>query len=243
MRVKRAVFTALWTSLFTVNPVDASAQSRNEASVRAVVESFFAAIAHEQWNSAAQLLDLPRFEPILKSAVTSARGALPQPPLTAEALMASDTTMPRAVAEWEAARSNRFRTQRAFDDYSSQFAGVTSQHMLFSLTVADAAARWIAARDRRVQMREQWKRASCSIEAVATATPLTRPIIRAIAFGNDSTAYVIHADEQLRGLGDMHDERVAPVHRTPAGWRIEPRDDLITPAHMFFSVDGCPAKK
>jgi len=33
-------------------------------------------------------------------------------------------TAVRAVAEWEAARSDRSRSQRHFDDYSSQFTGV-----------------------------------------------------------------------------------------------------------------------
>jgi hypothetical protein len=243
MRVKRVVFSAMSSLAVTLLPAVAQGQARDETMVRAVVDSFFAAIAREQWDSAARLLDLPRFEPILKSAVASARSALPQPPVTADVLMASDSTMPRAVAEWEAARSNRFRAQRTFDDYSYEFAGVTSQHMLFSLTVSDAAARWIAARDRRVQMREQWRRAGCIIGTLPIAPSLTSPVILAIAFRDDSTAFVIHGDEQLRSIGSMHDERVVPVHRTRAGWRIEPRDDLLAPSHMFFSVDGCPGKK
>jgi hypothetical protein len=219
------------------------AQSRSEAAVRAVVDSFFAAVGREQWDSAARFFDLPRFEPILKTAIGSARSALPQPPATPEEMIASDSTMPRAVAEWEAARSNRFRAQRQFDDYSSQFAGVSTQHMLFSLTVTDAAARWIAARDRRVQMREEWRRMGCGIATLPTVPSVTRPVILGIAFHDDSTALVIHADDQFRGMGDMHDERVVPVRRTPAGWRIEPRDDLLSPSHMFFSVEGCPGKK
>jgi hypothetical protein len=244
MRVRRVVSSTLLCLTPIVAPIVAvHGQSHSETAVRAVVDSFFAAVAREQWDSAAHFVDLPRFEPILKSAVASARSALPQPPATAEELMASDSTMPRAVAEWEAARSNRFRSRRPFDDYSSQFAGVTSQRVLFSLTVADAATRWIAAQDGRVQMREEWRRMGCGIGTLPTMPLMARPVVLGIAFRDDSTALVIHSDDQFRGMGNMHDERVVPVHRTQAGWRIEPRDDLLRPSHMFFSVDGCPGKK
>jgi hypothetical protein len=49
-----------------------SAQPANERAVRAVADSFFAAIARERWDSAAALLDLTGFEPYFKDRVSSA---------------------------------------------------------------------------------------------------------------------------------------------------------------------------
>lgn len=199
-RAHRAVFTTLVWLIPLLFPVVAlSAQTRDERAVRTAVEAFFAAIEREQWDSAATFIDLPRFEPILRQQIAWARSALPQPPATAEQFMADDSTMPRAVADWEAKRSNRYRSQRAFDDYSSQFAGVSSQHLLF----------WLS--------------------------PL------AIAFQDDSTAFVIQSDDRLRGEALMSNERVMPVRLTHTGWRIEPREDLLSPRNVFFSSE-CPKK-
>lgn len=246
-RARRVILAALLTSIAVVFwPTELRAQSRNEQAVRAVVDSFFAAVAREQWDSAARLLDLPRFEPILKAQVSSARGALPQPPMTAEQYMATDSTMPRAVAEWEAARSNRFRAQYPFDDYSRQFAGVTSQHMLFSLTLPDAAARWIAAQDERVAMRDNWRRAGCGLgdlsSAITGALPSATHTILGIAFRDDSTAFVIHADDRYPSQMMTNREQIMPVHRTAAGWRIEARRDLLHSGNMSFAFGGCPKK-
>jgi len=242
-RTHRAAFTVLVALIPVLIPaVGLMAQARNERSVRAVVDSFFAAVAREEWDSAATFIDLPRFEPILKQQIASARGALPQPPVTAEQLMTSDSTMPRAVAEWEADRANRFHSQQPFDDYSYQFAGVTSQHMLFSLTLSDALARWIAAQDARVQIREMWRRAGCALGNLPPAPPVAKPTMLAIAFRDDSTALVIHSDDRFGGQTYMPDERVVPVRLTRSGWRIEPRDDLLRPHNMSFGFGGCPKK-
>jgi len=220
-----------------VPSVELRAQARDERAVRAVVDAFFAAVAREQWDSAVAFIDLPRFEPSLKQRIAWARSTLPDPPITAEQLMAIDSTMPRGVAEWEAMRSNKFRSERAFDDYSGQFAGVTSQQMLFSLSLRDAAARWLAARDPRVQIREARRRAGCPLGDVASPWPSSTSTLLAIAFQDDSTAYVIQSDDRFRGDALTPSERVMPVRRTQAGWRIEPRQDLLTPTNVHFSSE------
>jgi len=120
-------------------------QTPSERAVRAVVDSFFAAIKRERWDSAVALIDLSRFEPYFKQQVQNARSAIPQPEMTVEDMMASDSTMPRAVAEWQVAQMNKYRGMRKFGDMSYEFAGVHSQHELFALTVPEAAARWLDA--------------------------------------------------------------------------------------------------
>jgi hypothetical protein len=237
-RARRLVSTTLiWLIPAVVPSIELRAQARDERAVRAVVDAFFAAVAREQWDSAVAFIDLPRFEPSLKQRITWARSTLPAAPVTAEQLMASDSTMPRAVAEWEAMRSNKFRSERAFDDYSSQFAGVTSQQMLFSLSLRDAAARWLAARDPRVQIRDARRRAGCPLSDVVSPWPSPPSTPLAIAFQDDSTAYVIQSADPLPGDALFPHERVLPVRRTQAGWRIEARQDILSPVTVHFSSD------
>jgi hypothetical protein len=237
-RANRAVFTALiWMTPTLIPSVELRAQARDERGVRAVVDAFFAAVEREQWDSAVTFIDLPRFEPALKQRISWARGTLPAPPMTAEQLMAADSTMPRSVAEWEAMRSNKFRSERAFDDYSSQFAGVTSQQMLFSLSLRDAAARWLAARDPRVQIRDARRRAGCTLGDVVSPWPSSKSTLAAIAFQDDSTAFIILLDDRFGGDALMSSERVMPVRRTQSGWRIEPREDILSPINVHFSSE------
>jgi hypothetical protein len=93
-------------------PRAACAQSRNEAAVRAVVDSFFASMAREQWDSAAALIDLHAFEPFFRQQVSYSRRQLPMPEPTMEELMAHDSTMPRASGRM-AARPNEEGARRS----------------------------------------------------------------------------------------------------------------------------------
>ena len=99
----------------------------------------------ERWDSAAALIDLHAFEPSFRQQVSFSRAQLPQPDPTIEELMARDSTMPRAVAEWQIAQMKRARAGREFGDYTYEFAGITTQHALLTMTVPAAAARWLAA--------------------------------------------------------------------------------------------------
>src|SRR4051812_14317140 len=96
-------------------PRASSGQTPAERSVRAVVDSFFAAVSAEKWESAATFLDLARFDSYFNQVVSNARTALPPPQMTVETMMASDSTMPRAVAEWEMERMKKY-TAPAFGD-------------------------------------------------------------------------------------------------------------------------------
>src|SRR6185436_1511903 len=94
-RVRFVVLTGLVASLGLARTSEG--QSPNERAVRAVVDSFFTAIKRERWDSAAALLDLTGFETYFKQQVSSARSALPEREMTVEDMMATDSTMPRAV--------------------------------------------------------------------------------------------------------------------------------------------------
>ena len=216
------------------------AQSSTERSARASVESFFALVAREKWDSAAAMLDLARFEPYFKNEVRNARSAIPQRPMTVEGLMALDSTMPKAVAEWQVAQA-RGRPGDPFAYLSYQFAGVAAPRDLFALSVPAAAARWLEAQDERYQMRESWRRQGCSMTGVPSYPPAARMVI-AVAAADDSTAYVVHNDDRFQTpLPDVLSvgDRVMKLHRVQGRWLIEPRRDLLQPGSLGFSY-GCP---
>jgi hypothetical protein len=221
-----------------------SGQSANERAVRAVVDSFFAAITRERWDSAAALIDLARFEPYFKERVQNARSEIPQPEMTVEDMMANDSTMPRAVAEWQVAQMKKYRGMRAFGDMSYEFAGVHTQHELFALTVPEAAARWLEAQDERTQMREAFRRSGCSSTAIPPEFPGVKRKVLAAALGDDSTAYVIHADDRFSAdrMG-MESEHVMVLRRRGGRWRIETRLDLVRPGNWSFGMDACPERR
>jgi hypothetical protein len=207
-RVRLPVLLALVVSW--AMPPKSLAQSANERAVRAVVDSFFGAIQRERWDSAAALVDLTRFEPYFKDRVSSARSALPQREMTVEDMMAGDSTMPRAVAEWEIARMNKFRGMQNFGDMSYEFAGVHTQHELFALTIPEAAARWLEAQDERTQMREARRRSGCPLTIGVPEFQEIKHNVLAVALGNDSTAYVVHPTTGFA--------RINTEWRTNASW-------------------------
>ena len=221
-------------------PMDASlgAQSPGERDVRAVVDSFFADVAAERWDAAAARLDLQRFEPFFRQALRNARSEIRVPDPSPEELMARDSTMPRAVAEWEVARMKASRANMPFGDYSHEFAGVTSQHALLELSLADAAARWLAARDQRTQLRESARRQGCPLGNVPEASPPAKHTVLGVLLTDDSTAYVIHSDDRFRESPGslMPTTRLLVAHRAGATWRIAPQRDLLNPAN--YAVVG-----
>lgn len=226
-------------ALFTAST--SAAQESTEAAVRAVVDSFFADVAVERWDAAAALLDMSRFEPFFKQRLREVRSSIRVPDLTADELMARDSTMPRAVAEWQAEKVKESRSSMPFGDYSYEFAGITSQHELLTLSPTDAAARWLAAQDERTQMRESMRRAGCPLSAMLGALPRPNDRVLAIAFAGDSAAYVVHVDDRLPSVPDqlMPNERVMALRRTGATWRITPQRDLLHPANFGFASVEC----
>ena len=163
--------------------------------------------------------------------------------MTVEDMMATDSTMPRAVAEWEVARMNKFRAMRTFGDMSYEFAGVRTQHELFALTVPEAASRWLEAQDGRTQMRESFRSSACSAVAVPPDFPAAKRRVLAVALGDDSTAYVVHTDDRFAGdhFG-FSNERVMTLHRRGGQWRIETQRDLLRAGYVSIGM-SCPEKR
>lgn len=207
-------------------PRIAAAQSPAEVQVRAVADSFFAATATERWSAAAKLLDMGAFDRIFRDAQGNARANLPSHVLTVEELMANDSTMPRAVAEWEVARNAKYHHD-PYEFLTWEFSRVSTPREFLALTADEAAQRWLEAQDFRYLARQAWKRSGCPGEMPASIAPATdRHSILGVAIGNDSTAYVIHATASggfgfdVPGLPPS----VMVVTKRHSLWRISPNN-------------------
>jgi len=227
-------------------PTTGAAQSGAERAVRATVDTFFTLVTREKWDSAAAMLDLARFEPYFKSVVRNMRSAIPQRQATVEDLMATDSTMPRAVAEWQIGQMKARDTRDPFDYVAYEFAGIASSRDLFSMSIPTAAARWIEGQDGRTKMRETWRKQGCSLSDLPDFPAAKRTIV-AIAVADDSTAYVVNTDDRFGNMdpGNLFfGDRVMRLRRITGRWRIEPRRDLLNPDNMAYSVGfDCPKTK
>jgi hypothetical protein len=210
------------------------AQAINDtASPRAAVDAFLRAIDAEKWADAAMMLDLPVFERYLRQRVNAARVNLPfRDSTTAEELMAQDSTLPRAVAEWQAKQSNHFSSLVPFDDFSREFAGVTSFRALRTLNAAEAAARWLEAEDPMYQLRKSGEALNCALPlADSLAIYLRRPRQTiGSATVDDTTAYVLLTDKVTRaGHDPFYEPRPSTllVRRRGGKWLIVPTPMML----------------
>ena len=242
----RCGISSLCTLALLLAPRTSVAQSSAERSARAAVDTFFAMVTREKWDSAAAMLDLARFEPYFKSVVRNMRSAIPPRAMTAEELMANDSTMPRAVAEWQIGRMKTEEGHDPFDYVTYEFGGLTSPRDLFTMTIPTAAARWLEGQDGRTMMRTAWRKQGCSLSDLPDF-PAPKRRALAIAAIDDSTVYVVHTDDRFGDIDPVNlfvGERVMRLHRIAGHWRIEPRRDLLNPGNTGFSVGfDCPKSK
>jgi hypothetical protein len=246
-RPRAILLGALAVALLTPS-VSESQTPAAERAVRAVVDSFFHLIDREKWDSAAALVDAARFEPFLRQQISQARVELPQPDPTVESMMAMDSTMPRAVAEWQVQQMKKYR-RPDFGDRSDMFAGVHTQHELFALTPAQALSRWIEAKDERTQRRRSMLMQNCPPQALEAimSFPAPKHVVLAVAIQDDTSAFAIHS---TAGAGSFRipemligGEMIMSLHKQAAVWKIDPRGDLMRPLNSGGVWYGCPEIK
>ena len=231
---------------FTASP--ALAQTPSEPPTpRAVVDSFFAALPSERWFVAANYLDLQSFARFLNDRVNVARSALPVRQTTVEDLMAADSTLPRAVAEWQIARFRTASATRPFNDFSDEFAGITSFQALQDLTPLEGAARWLEATDPANRLRRSLAALKCPglvIDSLRRWIPWTLRTV-ASAEVNDSTAFVLTARTVEFADSGMYAETPSTIvlRRRRGGWQIRPTITMLSGNH-FVTVDPqCPRRR
>jgi hypothetical protein len=212
-------------AILFVQPPVAAAQSRAEVQVRAVVDSFFAEAAAEKWEAAAKRVDMRAFNRILKQAQDNVRLNPSEGAVTVDAIMAGDPAMPRAVAEWEADRMARNR-QTPVNYIIHEFARVSTLPEFLALSPDEAASRWLEARDFRYQARLAWKESGCTGDLPTNLAVPERHLVRGVAIGDDSTAYVIQTAAAIMNGHDMLMNHDAPLlmvlARRGSAWKIDP---------------------
>jgi hypothetical protein len=234
--------------------IAAHAQDTTAAAARRVADAFFGAAQQQQWIVAAGYLDLEAFEHFFRQRVNEARAAVPPPEITVEEILARQPELPKAVAEWQVSEARKARAQFPFNDFSYEFARVTSFRELAALTPLEAAARWIEAQDPREGYRRAIAASNCDstiVPMVIDSLPDARPrrTLGAIVV-SENVAYVLHTDDASSAIAHeanatMHrpGPTVMTVRRTGAGWRIVPADDLLRFPGSMIGISCEPRQK
>lgn len=222
-----------------------STAKAQQESARAVADSFFAATAAGRWERAAGLLDLQTFARQLRQQVNFARSALPQPPVTAEVLMARDTTLPRAVAEWQVQRFQRY-TSRPFHDFSEQYFGITTFRALEALSPEEGAVRWLEAQDPGARWRRYVDSLKCpeaTRESLRELAPKAR-IVLGVVEVNDSTAWALTSNDYPGArLEDRPPPSAVLLRRLAGEWRMVPGHWLLSSTAVSILSERCPQPK
>lgn len=214
------------------------AQASVAPTPRAVADSFFAALARERWIDASAHLDMRSFAKFLADMVNSARAELPSPEMTVEERMAADSTLPRAVAEWQVAQMRVYASRRRFHDFSDQLTGITTFETLQKLTPEDGAARWLEANDPSTRLRRSLAARKCPsmiADSLKGKVLFERRTLGSLQV-NDSTAYVLTTDDRdVTGIEMYREPPYAMLLvRRPGGWRIVPRMSLLQGSGMVY---------
>jgi hypothetical protein len=217
------------------------ARAPAQHAARAILDSFFTVVGQEQRDSAAMFVDTIGFADYVHQQVRNARSAIPMRPPAVEDLMARDSTLSHAVAEWQVEQYRRSMSNNGPFAFINAEFGVATPQELSELPTMQPLGRWIAAKDPRVMQREAARRSGCPGSVIA-AIPARISTIRGVAFGDDTTAYAIYTTGQLvseRIIGPPS-ERLLVLHPRGRSWRIEPRHDLLKPNNVNFGFSCGP---
>lgn len=219
--------------------VAGSAQAQRPAARRTepkppdVMRAFFDAVAHERWVEAAAMLDLELLERGRRQQMEWRRHPPPDNPPTVEELMRHDPEMPRAVAEYQIAQAERFKST-AGEMLSFEYANVRDTTMLVRMSALELGARWLEAQDSRYQMRRSAELApDCAdkLDTILSSVPAPPPREVLGAVGRGDTVFVLHRDSTSAGDAEsvmpFFGTSVATLVLRRGGWRIVPQMTLL----------------
>ena len=206
-------------------------------SARLVADLFFRAVADEKWEAAANLLDTTAMRRMISEQLRQ-RPEFNRREMTVEDFMRFDSTKPREVAEYEL---KQLRQQRAkFDGgerFSREYYGVRSADDLRALTTLQATARYLKAKDQRVQFRELLKQSGCADRTFVP--PFTMHRILATALANDSIAYLLHEEGTTTSRSGYSEFPSVMVLRFRGNrWVIVPTPAFMGPGGVAIVGDG-----
>lgn len=211
-----------------------------QASPAATVRAYFDAIAAENWMDAASLLRLEQLEAMRAQSLESFQVRVRSARRTASDYLRRDSTMPLAVAQYQADQFNRMVAQvpdvRALQ---MEYARVRDTVTLKALSLRELAARWLEAGDIRYQMRMLLDNAPhCpqGLYSAAAASTVPRAAILGEVVRSD-TAWVLYRSELAMDPGPtLIPPSIATLLRDGSGWRMIPHQG--NPAFMV-GMSGC----
>ena len=209
-----------------------------------VFTEFVARMVTGRFRDAATLLYLPPLEERRLQAIVGARTQRRYVPTLAD-ITRGDPEMPPAVAEYQLAQIRKHMAEAAEVGFEDEWFGVKDTIDLGRLTPAEAAERWLQARDQRRRMQMMWNRTpGCRgrpfvVDSLAT---FFRPSVVGVVQRGD-TAWALY---RIGGGadGDFAMElppTVAPLIRHGDRWYVWPAMTLLRgDGFMAISCDSMP---
>jgi hypothetical protein len=203
----------------------AQAGSRDGMTPSAVADSFFSAWAGGRLRDAARLMDLDTFGKLRDDEVKNMRHARTRR-MTADDYMKYQPRMPRAVAEFEAAQFNENAGRN--DWLMHDYANVPDVDRLAALSVEEAAARWLEAKDRRYIMRRalEEQRSRCNVPDSVFAQMFPFPTTKYEVMGTivkDTLAWTLFEETfDVPPSDSLHAPSPRRRRRTRVSWAMPP---------------------
>lgn len=138
----------------------------------------------------------------------------------------------------------RRTAQAASDVVSWEFAGLKSPREVATLDLLDATALYVQARDERVVLREQTRRAGCPVQTGPLTNYRVRHIL-GVVIASESLAYLLHTTNVAEEYGDLSaypTPAIMQLVRRHGRWQITPRSDLLSPTG-FQPVVQCDSTR
>jgi len=220
-------------SMFIGARVRAQLPVHDTAAVRMIGAEFLDAVTAARWRDAASVLDLDQLESARQERARAERDRRRARAVTVSQLLRTNPDMPRSVAVYEV--KQRAKQQREMNYLRLEF-GVGDPDSLLALPIESVASRWVEAHDQRSRNRELQRGCSHSGEDEKLPAP-TYHIVSTAVEGDQG--YVLFVDMGWHaGIDPLYapPPRVMQLRRTPKGWRISPRWDLIGLPEM---VNAC----
>ena len=219
----------------------ASSAAAQTTSPSRILRAYFDAIAIQNWEAAASLLRADDVERLRRDGIAMHR-PVAVPPRTAEFFLQRDSTMPRAVAEYQASQFNkRIQTMTDTRGLQMEFAEIKDSAQLLALSVIDVGARWLEARDIRYHMRRMLAASpDCPKEAYSASAASLIPkfdvlgeVVRA-----DSAWVLYRRFETGEDVNEQYTPPpiIATLLRDASGWRIRPREDFSSARYSLAAV-------
>lgn len=222
-------------------PVAAGAQraAPRDTSADAAARAYFAALTEARWIDAARLLVLAPVDSQRAGLLEAARDLGIRRPRVPEDFFGTDSTMPREVAEWFAKQADRY--EHVEDDFvSAVFANVRDTTELARLSLLEAAARWLEARDPRYHHLRSM--AMCGDVAVLPDSIRRALQPRYEVMGlvhRPDTAWVMHRDTSSTGnaMVIVLGAQTSLMLRVAGEWRMRP-PEVPTHFNIAYTCQG-----